>query len=240
LPFEDLIAKLTPYMEKWPSQTINLALPEPVKKEWSPSLQGIDRPVNQSSIILGHFGDKRFNPDKFSIILANQILGLSTFGSRLGTKIRTDLGLAYSVYSNFDLETDIGAFQIVARTKSSSTFELINETRKLLEAALTEQPFTQEELDNAKQTILNQLIFKYSDPFEVVQDRARYDFYGYPPDYLTVYQRAIRETSLDQVQSALKKYFFPDQLKILIVGDLKAIGNRTELGKIEKLPLDND
>lgn len=240
MDFEKMIGLVEKAMGDWKPAPFASNAPPPVVKEWEPSVQIISRPVSQSSVIMGHFGEKRFNPDKFAIVLANQVLGLSTFGSRLGSRIRTDLGLAYSVSSAFGLETDYGAFEVFARTKSATTLQVVQETKAILKAALSDKPIMQEELDNAKETILNQLIFRYADPFEIVSDRVRYDFYGYPPDYLTIYQQEIKKTDLAAVQAALAKYFFPDRLKVLIVGNPKEMGDLSSLGKVETLPLDND
>lgn len=240
ISFDELVKKIEKRIAGWPAQDANLPKPEPVKKEWRPSVNLISLPVNQSAIVMGHFGEKRFNPDKYAVLAANQLLGGSTFGSRLGDRIRTELGLAYSVYSDFGFSTDYGSFQMAVGTKAVSTAQVIGEARKILSALVEGDDITEAELENAKKVILNRLIFAYEDPFEIVSQRVQFDYFGYPPDYLALYQREIKKVTLDQVRDVLKRYYFPDRLIVMIVGDPSQMGDLSVLGEIEKLPLDND
>ncbi|MBI4412024.1 MAG: insulinase family protein [Deltaproteobacteria bacterium] len=239
--FDDLTAKIEKRIAGWAGRGAgDLPKPSPVKKEWEASVNLISMPVNQSAIALGHFGDKRFNPDKYAVLAANQILGGSTFGSRLGDRIRTELGLAYSVYSDFSFSTDYGSFRMLTGTKTASTVEVIQESKKILKSLAEGADITTEELENAKNVILNQLIFQYEDPFEIVSQRMEFDYFGYPPDYLVLYQREIRKVTLDQVRDVLQRYYFPDKLIVMIIGDRAQMGDLSPLGAIQELPLDND
>ena len=256
ISLDDLTAKIEKGIADWPQggslprgrleEERKLERPAPIKKEWQPSVNLISMPVNQSAIALGHFGDKRFNPDKYAILAANQILGGSTFGSRLGDRIRTQLGLAYSVYSDFGFSTDYGSFRVLTGTKTASTVQVVEEARKILKEFVDGAPsrggtdITEGELENAKNVILNQLIFQYEDPFEIVSQRMQFDYFGYSPDYLALYQKEIRKVTVDRVRDVLKRYYFPDKLIVLIVGDRAQMGDLSPLGVIQELPLDND
>ena len=59
----------------------------------------VDRDLTQSSIVMGHEGPLRMDPDHYAIRVMNQILGGGGLTSRLGERIRTRQGLAYSVYT---------------------------------------------------------------------------------------------------------------------------------------------
>ncbi|EKD41619.1 MAG: hypothetical protein ACD_73C00618G0001 [uncultured bacterium] len=238
--FDEAKDKIAGYLKNWENSQAPLPAIDPVRKEWEANTFVIDRDVKQSSVVLGHFGEKRFNPDKYALVLANYILGGSTFGSRLGSWIRTSLGLAYGITSSFGLSTDYGAFQIVASTQTDTTVKMIEEIKKTFVSAQTEKPVTDEELKNAKQAILNQMVFENDEPAKIVRARRYYDFYGYPPDYFTVYQNEIKKVSLNQVQEVLKKYFYPDKLIVLIVGNKKGMDGLDRLGTVIDQPLDND
>lgn len=237
--WEKLVALVEKLNENFVSRKISRPSRDPVLKEWKPGVEFVSKETNQASIIVGHFGEKRFNPDKYALMLANYVLGGTTFGSRLGDTIRTKLGLAYAINSNFGFETDYGLFKMKAQTKSASTATVIGEMKHILGEMILDYPVTQAELDEAKKAILNNLIFQYSDPFEIVMARMHYDYYGYPPDYFEVFQREIARVTVDEVNAVLKKYFYPDKLKILVVGDKKAVGNLSEFGPVVDRPLDN-
>ena len=61
--------------------------------------------VNQGRVAIGHLGTRRDNPDRYALIVMNDILGGGGFTSRLLTRIRSDEGLAYSAFSSFGLGT---------------------------------------------------------------------------------------------------------------------------------------
>jgi len=225
--------RLQPYFENWTPSQLDLPTLALLKKEWTPGVYLVNKPLNQSSIVVGHFGDKRSNPDKFPIILANQILGGSTFGSRLGNSIRTTLGLAYSVNSYFGLDTDLGAFLVFVGTKSESTVRVVEEIKKQITALSTDQPMTNEELSYVKDSILNGLVFQVESLFQAAMLRFQYDFYGYPADYLTVYQRELKKVSLADIQRVLHQYFFPDRLITFIVGNQSHIVGLSQLGIVQ-------
>lgn len=238
ISFEKITAKLKPMVTKLKPFDVTYPKIEEVEKKWVPTIYYIPKIANQSAIILGHFGEKRFNPDKYALILANYILGGSTFGSRLGKTIRNNLGLAYSIYSHFGFDTDYGDFRVMVSTKSSSTIEVVKEAKRILKDLQRRDPVSEEELQNAKQSILNTMIFQNEDPFRYVERQLWYDFYGYPPDYLSIYQKEIKKVTLKEVQQAFKKYFHPSRLIVMIVGNPEQMGRVSRLGRVKVLPLD--
>jgi zinc protease len=240
LEFDEFLALIDPYLKGWSKKREKKPYPTKVKKEWKKSTEFIHKPGNQSAIIIGHFGEKRFTPDKFKLVLANEILGGTTFGSKLGDRIRTDLGLAYSINSNFGFGTDYGAFTVMTQTKSESTVNTIEEIQKIITKMVDEEDVTQAEIDLAKERIINRLIFEYDSPFNIVVMELNYNYHGYPPNYLQVYQRELAKVTLKDVKSTLKKYFFPNQLKTMIVGDKTKIQNIEKLGEVANRPLDFD
>ena len=74
-----------------------LVYPE-VTYQYPSTVNLIDKPdVNQSFIFLGHIGGLRENPDYAALQLMNEILS-GGFSGRLLQSVRSDLGLAYSVF----------------------------------------------------------------------------------------------------------------------------------------------
>lgn len=238
LPFEDFVNLMEKRMSGWKRELPGKAYPAGVEKKWEPSVEFIQKEGNQSAIVMGHFGEKRFNPDKYKMLLADEILGGSTFGSKLGDRIRTELGLAYGVGSNFEFQTDYGRFVMETRTKSESTVRTVEEMRRILTDMVVNKNVTQAELDLARERVLNRLVFEYADPFNIVASRFRYDYYGYPPHYLQVFQKEVEAVTLEQVKDVLNKYFFPDRLKVLIVGDKSKIPDLNALEGLVEKPLD--
>jgi zinc protease len=86
-------------------------------------------------------------------------------------------------------------------------------------AGLNTKPFTQDELQRAKDNILNSFLFRYDTRDKILAEREKLEFYGYPADYLETYRAALEKVTLDDVTAAAKKYIHPEKLAVLVVGN---------------------
>jgi zinc protease len=195
--------------------------------------------VNQSNVEIVGLGTDRRNPDVPALALMNDILG-GGFSSRLFQKVRTELGLAYAVGGGYGFAYDHPAtFDVMVLTKSASTVEA---TRAALEeiAGLNTRPFTQVELDRAKDDILNSFLFRYDTREKVLAERERLEFYGYPADYLETYKAALEKVTLADLTRVAKKYVHPDKLAVLVVGngaEIKPGLDELKLGAVQTVDI---
>lgn len=235
---DELIALLEKSSSSWSKSKEVLPTLPPVEKKWDRGIYLIDKPGGQSTLLVGHYGDKRSNPDKFALILMNYMLGGDIFSSRLGEEIRSNRGLAYSIYSKFGLDTEYGLFYAMAQTKTSSTVEVIQLIEKEILSFHNGKGFSSQSFEFAKASILNQLMGDWDPRFNYVKERARLSYYHYPENYLDVFQKKLAEVTLSQVQAVARKYLFPEKLKILVVGEGKQMKPGLEkLGEVKELPL---
>jgi zinc protease len=194
--------------------------------------------VNQSNVQIVALGIDRHNPDVPAIVVMDEILG-GGFGSRLFQKVRTQLGLAYEVGGGFELPYDHpGTFQVDVLTKSVST---VDATKAALAeiAGLNTRPFTKDELQRAKDDILNSFLFRYDTRDKILAERVRLEFYGYPADYLETYRAALEKVALEDLTAAAKKYIHPEKLAVLVVGNSTEIKPPLEdLGMGAPKPID--
>jgi zinc protease len=205
-----------------------------------PGISFIDKEdVNQSDVEIVGLGTDRRNPDVPTLALMNDILG-GGFSSRLVQKVRTELGLAYEVSGGYGFAYDHPAtFRVIVLTKSAST---VDATKAALGeiAGLTTKPFTQEELERAKDNILNSFLFRYDSREKVLSERERLEFYGYPADYLETYEAALKKVTLADLNAAAKKYIHPDQLAVLVVGngpEIKPGLDELKLGSVQSIDI---
>ncbi len=236
--FETFLNHIQPHVIDWKQQLLDKKKPIAIKKEWAPSFEFIQKEGNQSAIVMGHFSAKRFNKDKFKLILADEILGASTFGSRLGNRLRTELGLVYSIRSLFSLDTDYSTFDMTTSTKSESTLQTIDEIKGILTRMVKQKDISEKELKAARERIINRLVFALENPFKSVLQRLKYDYYGYPPNYVALYQKEIEKVTLKDINEVIDQYFFPDKLKIMVVGDRSKIIGLDKVKGLKELPLD--
>ncbi len=197
--------------------------PEPPRHDQfagpKPGVYFIDKEdVNQSNVQIVALGVDRHNPDVPAFEVMNEILG-GGFGSRLFLKVRTQLGLAYEVGGGFSLPYDHpGSFSVEALTKSAST---VDATKAALEeiAKLNTTPFTADELQRARDNIVNSFLFDYDTKDKILDESEKLEFYGYPPDYLETFHAALEKVSLADLTAAAKKYVHPEKLAVLVVGN---------------------
>jgi zinc protease len=185
----------------------------------TPGLSFIDKEdVNQSNVQIVGLGTDRHNPDVPALEVMDEILG-GGFASRLFQKVRTELGLAYSVAGGIGIAYDHPAtFRVEVLTKSASTVDATKATLGEI-AGLTTRPFTQEELDRAKDNILNSFLFRYDTREKVLAEQERLEFYGYPANYLETYKAGLEKVTLADLSAVAKKYIHPEKLALLVVGN---------------------
>jgi zinc protease len=174
--------------------------------------------INQSTIAMVDLGILRNNPDYFAVSVMNEIFG-GGFSSRLFNNVRAAKGLAYSigggVGSGFNHP---GLTNIRMQTKSSTTVTGIQALYEEIDKMHEKNPEA-DELQRAKDQILNSFIFRFDSPAKVLSEKMAYEFYHYPLDFLERYRSEIEKVTADQVTQAARKYLHKDRLAVLVVGN---------------------
>jgi zinc protease len=193
--------------------------------------------VNQSSIEMVDLGIDRRNPDYYAIGVMNELFG-GGFSSRLFVNIRTKLGLAYSVGGGVGTAFDhAGVTRFAMGTKSATTAAGIEALRKEMEKLITGtvQPI---ELKKAKDSILNSFIFEFDSKQKVMAERMRYEFYGFPPDFLERYRAEIEKVTAADVDRVARKYVHPEKMAVLVVGNAKDFDRQlSTFGKVTPIDI---
>jgi zinc protease len=193
--------------------------------------------VNQSNIRMVGLGTTRDNPDYYAISVFNEAFG-GGFSSRLFNDIRTRRGLAYGVGGGIGTNFGHpGILQISIGTKSGSTVEAVQAAREDIDNLAT-QPISEDEIQHAKDQILNAFIFRLDSPDKILGERVTYEYYGYPPDWLDKYQAEIKKVTAADVNRVAAKYLHKDQLAVLVVGNTKEFDKPlSTLGTVQEIDI---
>lgn len=193
--------------------------------------------VTQTFIQMGHLGGELRNKDFPALSVAADVFG-GGFSSRLFRDVRTRLGYAYAVGADWAANYDHpGLFRISVSTKSETTTATIQAILKQLTAMRTSE-ITDEELKVAKDSVLNSLVFAFARPSSTLNRLVTYDYFGYPADFLTQYENAIKGVTKADVLRVSKEYFQPSKLAIVAVGNPAKFGEPLTALNLPVKPLD--
>ncbi|NES80904.1 MAG: insulinase family protein [Moorea sp. SIO2B7] len=177
--------------------------------------------LTQSNIMLGHLGGKLDSPDYPALSVLNGVI--NGFGGRLYNEVRSRQGLAYSVYGLWSPRYDYpGMFIAGGQTRSDATVTFVKSILSEIEK-IRNTPITKEELAYAKESILNSFVFNFQDPGQTLSRLMRYEYFGYPADFIFKYQQGVKATTIKDVQRVAQKYLQPEQIVTLVVGNAEEI-----------------
>jgi zinc protease len=211
---------------------------KPAFHEPAPGIYFVEKnDVNQSEITMVDLGIERLNPDFYAVEVMNQLFG-GGFASRLFVDIRTRQGLAYSVGGGVGAGYDHpGITRLAMGTKSGSTAAGIEALRKDMNELITGH-VTEQEVKKAKDVILNSFIFEFDSKEKVLAERMRYEFYGYPPDFLERFRSGIEKVTPADVDRVARKYIHPDKMAVLVVGNSKDFDRQlATFGKVNNVDI---
>lgn len=247
---DNMIAKLERAMKGW--EVSKSPAPEVPKPEFTPT-PGVyvvnKSDVNQGRVDIGHWGAMRDNPDQYALEMMNDILGGGGFTSRILTRVRSDEGLAYSAGSHFGMGVYYpGNFQAYFQSKSSTVAQAAAIVLEEIEKIRTTK-VSKEELDTAVNSAIETFPRVFATAGQIAGTFAGAEYTHLPADYWDTYRARIKAVTIDDVQRVAEKYLHPDQLVILIVGNVNDItkGNADKPqysvaklakdGKIHTIPL---
>ena len=194
--------------------------------------------IPQSTIVMGSFAVNQTHPDYFPFTVLNFVIGGGGFTSRLMSEIRSNRGLAYSVGSIYRAEIDYGLFATYCFTKSESTLESVTLISEILKQ-VKQEGITPEELERAKSSILNNFIFEFTTPFQIVNKQVAIAFDNLPKDFLEIYRERITAVTLEEVNAVAQKYLHPDQMILVVVGNSANFDSPlSQLGPVEEIFLE--
>lgn len=212
---KEMVAKVEKTLGNWKAVRVKVPPLPTVDYEYKYTVNFIDKPdVNQSNIMLGHIGGLLSNPDYPALSVMNSILSFE----RMFKKIRTDEGLAYSVWGSYRSGYQVqGVFSSGAQTKSESTVYAIELMLKELKR-MKEEEVSDEELAKAKDQYLNSFVFNFASKAQIVNRLMTYDFFDYPLNFMEKVKKGVEKVTKKDVLRVAQKYLRPDKVQILVVG----------------------
>jgi len=187
----------------------------------------------QVNIYMGHLGIDRANPDYYSLLVFDTILGSSPgFTSRIPRILRDEQGLAYTTYSNIagSARLDPGRFVAYIGTSPQNLEQALAGLRREVRRIVAE-PVTNDEIGGAKEYLTGSFVFDFQTNSQVAQFLIDADTYKLPYNYLDEYPAHIRAVTVADVKRVAEKYIDPDHMTTVVVGPVDATGKLLSSGK---------
>ncbi len=203
-----------------------------------PVVRFVNKDTSQTHLRIGHLSIKENDPDYVALAIANDILGGSSFRSRLFNDVRTKRGLAYSVGSRLNTGVhDQGVWLMRAETKLPSTQEVITRFVANMERMRTEL-VTDSELAEAKEAYVNSFVFSFASSSAIVGRLIELEYDGLPKDFLQQLRARVIALTKEEILAASKKHFHPERLTIVAVGAGEALPKLLSgFGEVKELKL---
>jgi predicted Zn-dependent peptidase len=109
----------------------------------------VDRPLEQSHVVLGARALRRDDPDRFALAVVDQVLG-GGMSSRLFQEVREKRGLAYSVFSYRSAFEETGSLAVYCATAPERVEETLDVVRAELDRLVADGGISDRELAGAK------------------------------------------------------------------------------------------
>jgi zinc protease len=175
-------------------------------------------PVPQSVVTFGQVGVKRADPDWYTALVLNDILGGGNFRGRLMLEIREKRGLAYGVSTDLVSYRHAGLILGNVATENARVGESIALIRSEWKRMREEGP-TETELQKAKTYLTGSfpLSLDSTQHIAAVLVQMQVDRLGI--DYLDRRAGLIGAVTLDKAKDLARRLYDPDRLSFVVVGD---------------------
>ena len=179
----------------------------------------IDYPLPQTGIQLAYPGVRRDDPQFFSAVLMNQILGGGTFSSRLFDEVREKRGLAYGVSSSLVNFEHASALTIDTSTRADKAGETLKIMRDVVKKMAEDGPTATELADAKKYLIGSYAISNLDSSGAVAATLVELQVQNLGIDYMQRRAGLINAVTLEDTRAVARKLLSVDP-SVLIIGSL--------------------
>jgi zinc protease len=175
---------------------------------------------SQTSIVWGHAGGlRRQDPDFYAAQVMSLILGGGALVSRLGSAIRDEQGLAYSVYSYFDASLYPGPFRTILGTNPTNAKKAVAALEAEIQR-IRRDGVTAREVDEAVAYLTGRFPLRLETNAGVSEILWAMEFYALGDDYIDRYAGYYRAVTAAQVNEAARAHLHPDRATVVLSGPL--------------------
>ena len=173
---------------------------------------------SQTAIVWGHAGGlRRHDPDFYATQILSTILGGGALVSRLGSAIRDEQGLAYSVYSYFDASLFPGPFRAVMGTNPANAKKAVAALEDEI-LRIRRDGVTQREVGEAVAYLTGRFPLRLETNAGIAEMLWAMEFFNLGADYIDRYADYYRGVTVPLVNAAARAHLHPDRATLSVAG----------------------
>ena len=223
----------------WARPAAPLPKPPVINPQAKPRTIVLDLPgTGQAAVNLAKVGIPRSDPDYYSGIVANTLLG-GGYSSRLNLEIRVKRGLSYGASSNLSANRTTGSFRAAAQTKNETAPQVLDLIVEQM-AALGAAPASVDELGARKSNLVGSYGRRLATTGGLADILGNLALYGVPLDEITRYTSRVEAVTPAQAQAFAARVMDPAKASVIIAGDAKtfAAALKAKRPDLEVIPVD--
>jgi zinc protease len=167
---------------------------------------------------------RRDASDYYAATLANRALGESTLSSRLGLRVRDAEGLTYGIASRFRSPSlAAGPWYIAVSVNPGNVGRAVESALGVLQEYVREG-IRPEELEDEKSSAVGSFKVSLSTNAGLAAALWNAEFYRLGLDYVERYPELVGRVTAEEVNAAIRKYFRPERLTVVVAGDIDPAG----------------
>ncbi len=182
----------------------------------------IDKAVPQSTIVFGHAGLLRDDPDYYAAFVVNYILGGGSFASRLYEEVREKRGLAYSVYSYLGPLDHSALMAGGLGTQNAMVSQSLDIVREEWQRMAEDGP-SEEELSDAKTYLTGSFPLRLSSTQRIASLLVGMQLEDLGIDYLDRRNDYINTVTIEDARRVAQRLLLPEELTVVIVGQPEGV-----------------
>ncbi|MEZ4996177.1 MAG: pitrilysin family protein [Bacteroidales bacterium] len=225
---DEVLKALRPLEAEWQAREVtgrSYAVPPVPEKS---QIYFVDIPGSRQSVVYaGYLAMTRNDPDWVKADFANYRMG-GAFTSILNQILREEKGFTYGASSSFREMKNPAPFVIATMVRSDATLEtmeiITGELRKYREG------INEDELQFIKNCMIRSNALRFETNEALVSMLSYIGKYGFSDDWVRQEEDVIRNMTVEDHKAITEKYFDPDRMYYVVVGDAA-----TQMKQLEKV-----
>lgn len=213
---DEVLPKVERVLAEWRTGPHWPPVLEPARAPIGRTVKRIERDVTQATILWGHAGISRDNPDYYALAVMNQILGAGGSTSRLYATIREDKGWAYDVRSEFLAQRHPGPFLVSVQTKPATAAPAIREIEREIRR-MRDERVSETELADAQAYLTGSFPARLETTAQLARLLTAVEFFGLGLDYADRYPGLIGSVTGEEVQRVARQYLDPERYILVVL-----------------------